>query len=165
MACRRGGRGWSWLPHGAGFDLFFVVGALEDGVYEDARGVDLVRGELAELDELFYFGDHIIGGGGHHGIEVARCFSVDEIAPTIAFPGLDESEIAAQSAFEDVVAAVEVARFFSFRDHGAVAGRGVESGNARAPRTDALGESALRIPLDLDVAAYDKLPARFFLPD
>src|SRR5260370_16243414 len=153
MACRRGGRGWLWLSRRGGVDLFCVVGALEDGVYEDARCVDLVRGEMAELDELCEFGEHIIGGGGHYGIEVARCFSVDEIAPTIAFPGLDESEIAAQSAFEDVVAAVEVARFFSFRDHGAVAGRGVESGNARASRTDALGESALRIQLDLDFAA------------
>src|SRR5260370_21624052 len=153
MACRRGGRGWLWLSRRGGVDFFFVVGALEDGVYEDARGVDRVRGELGELDELFYFGDHIIGGGGHHGIEVARCFSVDEITPAIAFPGLDESEIAAQSAFEDVVAAVEVARFFSFRDHGAVAGRGVENGNDRASRPDALREKALRIQLDLDFAA------------
>src|SRR5260370_16564279 len=129
MACRRGGRGWLWLSRRGGVDLFCVVGALEDGVYEDARGVDLVRGELAEVDELFYFGDHIIGGGGHHGIEVARCFSVDEITPAIAFPGLDESEIAAQSAFEDVVAAVEVARFFSFPHPWALAGRGVKTGN------------------------------------
>src|SRR5260370_29629787 len=138
MACRRGGRGWLWLSRRGGVDLFCVVGALEDGVYEDARGVDLVRGELAEVDELFYFGDHIIGGGGHHGIEVARCFSVDEITPAIAFPGLDESEIAAQSAFEDVVAAVEVARFFSFCEPGTGARMGGKSEITLVARPHAL---------------------------
>src|SRR6267143_6224203 len=73
----------SCFPHGAALDFLFVVRALEDGVYEDAGGVDLVRRELAEIDELLDFGDHVVSGGGHHGIEVARGFSVDEIAPAI----------------------------------------------------------------------------------
>src|SRR4029077_3645554 len=46
----------------AALDFFFVVGALEDGVYEDAGGVDLVGRELAELDQLFDFSDYVIGG-------------------------------------------------------------------------------------------------------
>src|SRR6266849_4492061 len=144
---------WSAFAHRSALDFFLVVGALEDGVYEDAGGVDLVGRELAEFDELLYFSDHVIGGGGHHGIEVARSLAVDKIAPAIAFPGLDESEVAPQSALKDVVAAAEFAGFLSFGDHGAVAGGRVKSRNARASRTDALGESALRIQLDLDFTA------------
>src|SRR5712692_5012562 len=141
------------FAHGAALDFLFVEGALEDGVDEDAGGVDLVGRELAEFYELFNFGDYVIGGGGHHGIEVARRFAIDEIAPAVALPGFDESEIAAQGAFEDVLAAIEFAGFFAFGNHGAVAGRCVEGWNARAPGADAFGEGALRIQLDLYFAA------------
>src|SRR5712672_3855966 len=147
--------GRSLFPHGAALDFLFVVRALEDGVDENARGVNLIGRKLAKLDELFYFGDYVIGGGGHHGIEVARSFSVAEIAPAIAFPGFDESEVTAQGALQNVMAAVEFARFFAFGNHGDVARGGVEGGNARAACSDALGKSALRIQLDLHLAAED----------
>src|SRR6266849_870004 len=140
----------SFFPYGAAFDFLFVVGALEDGVYEDAGGVDLVGRELAELDELFYFGDYVVGGGGHHGIEVARSFSVDEIAPAIALPRFDESEVATKPTLEDVMAALEFSGFFSFGNHGAVPGGRVEGRDASTASANALGESALRIQLDLD---------------
>src|SRR3979411_1799876 len=104
----------SFFPYGTALDLFFVVRAFEDGVDEDAGGVDLVGRKLAELDELFDFGDYVIGGGGHHGIEVARSFAVDEIAPAIALPSFDEREIATQAAFEDVLAALKLTSFFFF---------------------------------------------------
>src|SRR6267378_5585593 len=86
------------FAHRAALDFFVVVGALEDGVDEDAGGVDLVGRELAQLDELLDFGDYVVGGGGHHGIEVARSFSVDEIAPAIALPGFDKGEITTKGA-------------------------------------------------------------------
>src|SRR5712664_1426220 len=137
------------FAHGASLDFFVVVGALEDGVDEDARGVDLVGRELAEFDELLDFGDYVIGGGGDHGIEVARGLAVDEIAPAVTLPGFDEGELAAQGALENVVAAVEFAGFFAFGNHGAVAGGREEGGNACAAGADAFGEGALRIQLDL----------------
>src|SRR6266446_1241883 len=124
------------FAHGAALDFFVVVGALEDGVDEDAGGVDLVGRELAELDQLFDFGDYVIGGGGHHGIEVARGLAIDEIAPAVALPGFDESEISAQGALEEVLAAVEFAGFFAFGNHGAVAGGCVKRGNASAAGAD-----------------------------
>src|SRR6266436_6667022 len=120
------------FAHGAALDFFVVVGTLEDGVDKDAGGVDLVGRELAEFDELLDFGDYVIGGGGHHGIEVARGLAVDEIAPAVALPGFDESEVAAKGAFQNVVAAIELASFFSFGDPGAVAGGRVEGRNPRA---------------------------------
>src|SRR5712672_246582 len=145
--------GRSLFPHGAALDFLFVVRPLEDGVDENAGGVNLIGRKLAKLDELFDFGDYVIGGGGHHGIEIARSFSVDEIAPAIALPGFDESEVTAQGALENVMAAVEFTRFFAFGDHSAVSGGRVEGGNASSARSDAFGKSALRIQLDLHFAA------------
>src|SRR6266568_8163018 len=106
---------------------------LENGVHENAGRMNLVGIELAGLDEFFDFGDDVVGGGSHHGIEVAGSLAVNEIAPAIAFPRFDEGEIAAEAALHDVHAAVEFAGFFSFRDHRAVTGGRVKRGNASAP--------------------------------
>src|SRR6267142_996267 len=129
---RKAATTFSHPPGGAALDAFFVIWAPENGGDEDAGRVDLIGIELAKVDEFFYFGDDVVGGGGHHGIEVARGLAVDEISPAVAFPGFDEREIATQATLEDVVAAVEFAGLFSFGDHGAVAGGGVEGGNACA---------------------------------
>src|SRR5215475_8061115 len=102
----------SWFPHGAALDALFVF-ALEDGVHEDAGRVDVCGIEFAEFDEFFDFGDDVVGGGGHHGIKVARRFAIDEIAPAVAFPCFDKRKIAANAAFHYELAAVKFARFFS----------------------------------------------------
>src|SRR5260370_36929214 len=94
------------LSGGAALDALFVFWALENSVDEDARRMNLIGVELAEFNEFFNFGDDVVGGGGHHGIEVARRLAIDEIAPAVAFPRFDESEIAAQAAFKNVLAAV-----------------------------------------------------------
>src|ERR1700688_4607455 len=96
------------FPRGSALNALFVFWAFEDGVYEDAGGVDLIRWEFPEFPKFFDFGDYVVGGGGHHGIEVAGGLAVDEIAPAVAFPGFDEGEVAADSSLEDVLAAVEV---------------------------------------------------------
>ena len=49
LAPNPGGRG-ALLPHGAALNAFLVSGPFEDGVYEDAGGVHLVRIELAKVD-------------------------------------------------------------------------------------------------------------------
>src|SRR5205807_10636945 len=72
-------------------------------------------------------------------------------------PRFDKREIAAQAALHHVHAAVELARLFALRDHRAIAGRRVERGNARASRTQAFAERALRIQLDLQLPAQDEL--------
>src|ERR1700693_3417826 len=141
------------FAHGAALDFLLVVGALEDDVNEDAGGMDLVRWKLPELDELFDFGDYVVGGGGHHGVEVARGLAIDEIAPAVALPGFDEGEIAAQGSFKDVLTPAEFAGFLAFGNHRAVAGGCVKRGNACSPGADALREGALRVQLDLHFAA------------
>src|SRR6266568_5594861 len=138
---------------------------LEDSVDENAGGVNLIRRKLAGFDEFFDFGDDVVGGGSHHGIEVARSLAINEIAPAIAFPRLDEGEIAAEAALHDVRAAIEFAGFLSFSNHGAVAGGGIERGNASAAGAQALGESALRIQFNLEFSAQDELLEEFVLAD
>src|SRR5437899_9546475 len=151
------------LSHGAALDALFVLGALENGVHENAGSMDLVRRELAELDKFFDFGDDIIGSRGHHGIKVARGFAVDEVAPAVTLPRFDESEITAQAALHDDHATVEFAGFFSFGDHGAVARGRVERGNAGAAGAKTFAERALRIEFHLQLAAKNQLLEEFVL--
>ena len=103
------------------------------------------------------FGDHVIGGGGHDRIEVAGGLAEDEVSPAVAFPGFDESEIAAQGAFKNEVATVEFAGFLAVGDNGAVAGGRVKRRDARAARTEAFRERTLRIQLHLQFAAEHEL--------
>src|SRR2546421_3511144 len=145
------------LPGGAAFDSLFVVRTLEDGVDEDAGSMNLIGVELAEFHELFDFGDHIVGSGGHHGIEVARGLAVDEIAPAVTFPSFDEGEIASDGALHDVLAAVEFASFFSVSHHGAVSRGRVERGYAGATGAEALAEGALWIQFHLQCPAENEL--------
>src|SRR5260370_8113714 len=90
------------LSGGAALDALFVFWALENSVDEDARRMNLIGVELAEFDELFDFGDDVIGGSGHHRIEVARGLAVDEIAPAVALPRLVKTEISAQAPSKDL---------------------------------------------------------------
>ncbi len=56
--------------HGAELDPFFVFRALDDAIDENARRVDLVGIELADLDELLDLGDADFAAGGDHRVEV-----------------------------------------------------------------------------------------------
>ena len=61
-------------------------------------------------------------------------------------------EVGDDAALHDVVLAVELALLLAFADHGAGAGLGEEGRNAGAAGADALGQRALRIELDLELA-------------
>ena len=61
--------------------------------YEDSGRVDLVRIELAGLDQDFDLGDRDPACGRHIGIEIACRLSVDEIALGVALPGLDQRHV------------------------------------------------------------------------
>ncbi len=149
------------FSRGAFFDTLRIILALEDGVHEDAGSMNLVGIELAGFDEMFDFGDYKIGGGGHHGIKVARSFSIDEIAPAVALPGFDESEVPTQGAFQNEMAAIEFAGFLIFGDRRAKPGRRVEGRNSGATGAQAFGKGALRIEFDLQFAAQDQALEEF----
>src|ERR1700730_13779144 len=79
----------------AALDPFLIVLTLENGVDVDAGSVDLVWLKFAEIDELLYLRDHVVGGSGHHGIKIASRLAVNEVAPAITLPSLDERKIPA----------------------------------------------------------------------
>jgi hypothetical protein len=106
-----------------------------------------------------------LGGGGHHGIEVARRFLIDQIAPAVAFPRFDESEIPTYGVLQNVVAPRKLPRLFSFGNHGAVSGGGVERRNARTARAQTLGERALRIQFHLEFPAHHQALEEFVFAD
>src|SRR2546425_8859513 len=100
------------LPNCAALDSPFVARPLKNRVHENARRVNPVGIELADLDELLDFRYDNICGRRHHRIEITRGFPVDEIAPAVGFPRLHESKIAAQCPLENTFPAVELAHLF-----------------------------------------------------
>lgn len=44
---------------------------MEDPVDVDSRHVDVFRGDVAVLDDLFHLGDYDFGCGGYVGVEVS----------------------------------------------------------------------------------------------
>ena len=49
----------------------------------------------------------ILPAAAHHRVEVARGLAIDEVAPAVALPRLDDGEVAADGRFEDAPASVE----------------------------------------------------------
>src|SRR5204862_6549318 len=92
---------------------------------EDARRMHAVRLNRARLHQLLDFGDANLSRRRRHRIEVARGLPVLQIAETIAALRGDEREVADDPALHHVLPPLERARFFSFRDDRAVAGRRV----------------------------------------
>ena len=133
-------------------DRLQIARALDDPLHEDAGRVDAVGIELAGLDQLLDFRDRDAAGAGHHRIEVARGLAIDEVALGVALPRLHQRQVGGQPGFEHVGLAVDDARLLAFGDQRARAGLGVEAVDARAAGADALGERALRIEFQLQLA-------------
>src|SRR5271154_3200073 len=125
---------------------------VNDALNVNARGDDMVAVDLARLDQMLDLGDGEPAGRRHHRIEVARRLSVDEIAFGVALPGMDEGNVGDEPGLHDVGLVVEVADFLALGDDRADAGLGEEGGNAGAAGADALGQRALRIEFELELA-------------
>ena len=63
---------------------------LKNGININPGRVHKIGINLPGLHNYFHFPNNVISGSGHHGIDVARRLAIDEIAPAIAFPRLDE---------------------------------------------------------------------------
>ena len=88
----------------------------------------------------------------HHRIEIARRFSINEVAFGVALPGVDDGQIGDDPALHDVTLAIEFTLFLALGNIGAGAGAGEKSRDARAACADALGQRALRVEFDLQFA-------------
>ena len=110
-------------------------------------------------------GDGELARGRHHRIEVARGLPVDEVAFRVALPGVDEREVGDEAALHQIGLVVEVAGLLAFRDDRADAGAGEEGGDAGAARADALGQRALRVELELELARQIEVGENLVLAD
>ena len=107
----------------------------------------------------------IFAGGRHHRVEVARGLAVDEVAGGVALPGLDDGEVGEQAALHHVFLAVELLHFLALGDQRADAGLGVEGRDAGAAGADALGQRALRVEFQLQLAGEELLREQLVLAD
>src|SRR5215813_2398542 len=138
-------------------DPLLVIFALNDPSYIHTRCMYVVGIDLSRFYQVLDLDDRDLGSRCHHGIEVLRRLPIDEVAPLVALPGLDQGEIGLQRVFQHIGSPFELARFLAFGDYRSVAGRSKERMNARATSPNALGKRALRDQLEVDLACYDHL--------
>src|SRR5271166_3671312 len=138
---------------------------VNDALNIDAGGDDVVRIDRARLDQMLDLGDGEPGGGRHHRIEVARRLPVDEIALHVALEGVDKGDVGEEPGLHQEGLVVEVADFLALGDVRAHPGAGEEGGDAGAPSADALGESALRRELELELAREIEIGEDLVLAD
>src|SRR5450759_2111543 len=158
-----GAGGCKTFAHGALLDVFDRVRHVDDAFDVNARRDDVVGIEIARLHQVLDLGDRHLAGGRHHRIEIARGLPIHEIAFGIPHPGVHDREIRDQTALHDVALAVELALFLALGDVGAGTGAGEEGGDAGAAGADALGQRALRIEFDLQLAGEILLGEQFVL--
>ena len=124
--------------------------------------MDAVGIERSDRHDFLDLGHAYLARSRHRLIEIARGLAEDQVAAFIRLPALDDREIGADAAFEDIVLAVEVFHFLALGNQRADAGLGVETGNASAARAAALRQGPLRAELDLQFAGQI-LPLEFLI--
>ena len=115
----------------------------------------MIRIDLARLHQGLDFGNGDARGRRHHRVEVACGVPVDQVAGTIAFPGVHEREIGGDWLLEDVRSPVDQARFLSVGRDRAVSGRREEATDSRSSRTNPLGECPLGHQFHFDLALQE----------
>src|SRR5678816_1566888 len=115
--------------------------------------MDAVGIEAADGHNLLYLGDADLAAGRGRLIEIAGGLAEHEVAAFVRLPALDNAEIGADAAFEDIVLAIEILDLLALGDLGADAGLGVEAGNSRAAGPHSLGKRPLRTEFDLQLTS------------
>ncbi len=105
----------------------------------------------------------ILAGRRHHRVEIARGLAVDKVALGIALPGVHERKVGDQAGFHDVRSPLKISLFLALGDLGADAGLGEERGDAGTTGAHTLGQCALRVEFDLEVASEKLLGEQFVL--
>src|SRR5438270_1971867 len=119
----------------------------------DAGSGDLLRRQLAQFGDVLRLYDRQLGRRRHDRIEVPPGVAVDEVAPTVGAPRLDQCNIAVNRVFEDVFAPVKDAALLALGQLGAGGGRRVEGRDAGRGGAQPLRHRALRQYFELDLTA------------
>src|SRR5579864_8869649 len=80
------------------FNLLFVNFALKDPFHVNTGRVNQVWFQFTHLDQMLNLGNRYFCRRRHHGIKIPRGLAIDEIAPLVALPRLDQGEIGLESA-------------------------------------------------------------------
>ena len=137
---------------------------MDHALDENSRRDDVIGIDVARLYQMLDLGHRHLARGRHHRIKIARRLAVDEVAFGIAQIGVDDRQIGDDAALHDVALAVEFAHVLALGDLGADAGLGEERRDAGAAGADALGQRALRVELDLELAGEVLLHEGLVLP-
>ena len=144
----------------------FLAGAhFDDAFDENAGRMDVVGIEFAGRHQMLDLGHRDLRGGRHHRVKVARGLAIDQVTGGVALPGVDDGEVGEQAALHDVFLAVEFLHFLAFGDQRADAGLGVEGRDTGAAGADALGQRALRIEFEFQLAGEVLLREQLVLAD
>src|SRR3984893_116094 len=142
----------SGLPHRALLDPLLVVRPLEDALHVDRGDMDLIGFNLAHLDQVLHFRDGDPRGRAHHRAEIAGGLAEDQVAPLVALPGTHDGVVGLERLLEDHLATFEHPALLAFGDLRARPGGCEEAAQPGSSRPDALGERALRVQLDFQLA-------------
>ena len=118
----------------------------------NAGQVDGVGVKRACGHDLFHLHDAYLATHCGGRVEVAGGLAEHGVAGRVGLPRLDDGEIGKDTPLKDVILPVEVLHFLALGDHGADTGLGVKTGNARAARAHPLGQRALGVKLQLQLA-------------
>src|SRR6202453_3271026 len=138
---------------------------LNDPLHEHTRRMHHVGVKLSRLDQLFDFGDSDLRRSRHHRIEIPRGFTIDKVAPAIAFPGLDKSEVSLQRALHEIGATVELVRLFALGDYRPHASGSEECRNPSASGSNSFRKRSLGNKVELHRAVYHHPLQQFIFAD
>ena len=127
--------------------------------------MDAVRIKRAGVHDFFYLDDRDFRRRGHVRIEITGRLAEHEVTRGIGPPGFDDRKIRSQPCFTHIELAVEFFHRLALGHDGADPGAGVEGRNPGPAGTDSLGQRALRIQLQLQLASEIKLLEQFVLAD
>lgn len=113
------------------------------------RGDDDVRWDHAHWNDVFCFGNGLVGGHRHQRVEVSRCQCVFQIAEVVRPLGPDQGEVGSQGKLEQILAPIEIDGLLALRDQRANACGRQDAAQAHAACANAFRESALGHQLDL----------------
>src|SRR6185437_2215867 len=116
-------------------DLFLSgVGDLDNTVHEYSGRDDMFGLDRARLDDMRRLDNGRPGRHGHQRREVPRRLVVDEVTFVVGGLRLDQRHLRFEPALLNIVPALELGDRLALGKIGAVARRGVKSGNAGATR-------------------------------
>ena len=117
---------------------------MHNAVHKDARGDDRFWIEGASFNNFRGLHNGHRCGGGHHGRKVSRGAVVQNVPVRVGFTALDKREVCANAVLKDMLAVVEDAGLFAFRERCSHCGWRVERHNSSAASADSLCECSLR---------------------